>query len=289
MKSLAELKKQAWEIREANFSNQITFAYPNKTVPISFTGSECSLNCAHCGGHYLSNMVPLDKAKAVLKARGATSCLLSGGCENNGVVPLSKQLDFIHSLKGKYRLNTHLGLAKSEEIKQICSLVDLVSFDIVVDQETISEVYHLPYTVEDYKHTYTLLQKEAKSVVPHICIGLKGGEIKGEYQTLELLKELGAKKIVFIVFIPTKGTTYENRKPPELEEVGRVLATARIEFPDIPIYLGCMRPAGKYRGQLDLLAVQCGLNKIVIPTPPAVNYAKEKNLTIIREEECCAL
>lgn len=289
METIAALKQKAWQVRKENFADEIFFAYPNKTIPVSFTGSECSLNCAHCGGHYLSNMVPLEQAQAILEKRQATSCLLSGGCENNGVVPLAKQLAFIASLQGKYKLNTHLGLADETQIKAISRLVDLVSFDFVTDQATIEEVYHLPYTAEDYIRTYQLLKQETKQVVPHICVGLKGGEISGEYQTLEILKKLGAEKLVFIVFIPTKGTTYANRQPPLLEAVAKFFATARMMFADIPLYLGCMRPTGKYRSQLDLLAVECGFNKIVIPTPPAVKYAEQMGLMINKEEECCAL
>lgn len=289
MSALEELMKKAWQARTANFPPSIYFAYPNNTTPITLTGKSCDLDCAHCGGHYLEHMVSMEDAEETLKKKGSHSCLISGGCDHKGTVPLSEQIDFLEKLKkDNYRLNSHIGLASQEEIEGISKHVDVVSFDFVSDEETIREVYNLPHTAEDYINCYKAL-KEKTTVFPHICIGLKGGEIKGEYKTLEILEELGADALVFIVFIPTKGTAYANRQAPDLEEVGKVLATARIKFPHIPIFLGCMRPKGSYRGQLDLLAVKCGVNKIVIPAPSAVNYVEQLGWEIIRGQECCAL
>lgn len=288
MNSLEELTKKAWQVRVDNFPNSIYFAYPNRTTPITLTGKNCSLNCAHCGGHYLEHMVPWQEAEEVLQKKGSQSCLISGGCDSQGKVPLAQQIEFLAKLKGKYRLNSHVGLVSEEEINQITKFVNVVSFDFVSDQETIEEVYNLPHTVDDYIKCYQALRKKT-TVFPHVCIGLKGGEIKGEYKTLEILEKLGLDGLVFIVFIPTKGTTYENRQPPALEEVGKLLATARVKFPHIPIYLGCMRPKGRYRGELDLLAVKCGVNRIVIPAPPAVRYAESLGWKIEKGQECCVL
>jgi len=289
MEKLENLLKKAWEIRQENFSSIISFAYPNKTTPLTLTGTSCSLNCAHCGGHYLEHMIPWQNAEEVLAKRGATSCLISGGCDGQGKVPLAIQSEFLARLKQKnYRLNSHVGLVNKEEIEEISKYVDTVSFDFVADAQTIKEVYNLSHTIDDYIQCYKNLYAQT-TVFPHICIGLKGGEIKGEYETLEILEQLGVKGLVFIVFIPTKGTAYANCQPPSLEEVARVLATARIKFPHIPIYLGCMRPKGRYRGELDLLAVKSGINKIVIPSPPAVKYVQQLGWQIEKGEECCVL
>lgn len=288
MNNLEELMSKAWQIRKDNFPASIYFAYPNNTTPITLTGKSCDLDCAHCGGHYLEHMVDMSEAEEVLKKRGSSSCLLSGGCDHKGTVPLAEQIKFLEKLKRGYRLNSHLGLASQEEIDEVSKHVDVVSFDFVTDQETIQEVYNLPHTAQDYIDCYQAL-REKTTVFPHICIGLKGGEIKGEYQTLDILEKIGADALVFIVFIPTKGTTYQDRQPPALEEVGKVLAAARIKFPKIPIYLGCMRPKGRYRGELDLLAVKCGVNKIVIPAPPAVRYVEDLGWEIVKGQECCVL
>lgn len=288
MDSLEKIMHRAWQVRTENFPASIYFAYPNSTTPITLTGQSCDLDCAHCGGHYLEHMTPMEEAEEVLKKKGSQSCLISGGCDHKGTVPLAEQIKFLEKLKGEYRLNSHLGLATQEEIEEVSKHVDVVSFDFVSDEETIREVYNLPHTAQDYIDCYKAL-REKTTVFPHICIGLKGGEIKGEYRTLEILEEIGAEALVFIVFIPTKGTRYANKQAPDLEEVGKLLATARIKFPNIPIYLGCMRPKGRYRGELDLLAVKCGVNKIVIPAPTAVRYVEELGWEIVRGQECCVL
>ena len=60
-------------------------------------------------------------------------------------------------------------------------------------------------------------------------------------------------------------------------------------FPQVPLYLGCMRPGGRYRESLDQLALQAGINKIVQPVPALRQLASDLGLTVIRGEECCSL
>ncbi len=248
------------------------------------TGNSCDLNCAHCGGQYLKNMIPVEKAAEEIARQGSTSCLLSGGCSKQGSVSI--KLDSLKPALEGLKVNAHVGLITEEEIQAIYREVDVVSFDFLVDDLTIKEVYHLDKTGDDYIRTYQMLKRYTK-VVPHICIGLKGGEIRGEYQALDQLAKLGLDRLVFIIFIPTKGTIYADRKPPKLEEVVNIMAYARIMFPTIPIHLGCMRPRGRYRAEIDYYAVETGLNKLVNPTPPAIKRAKELGLQIINTEDCC--
>lgn len=278
----AEEWEVAWRIRQAHFPLAITFARPRKTAAISLTGDRCALNCAHCGRRYLRGMMPIEHADV----RGATSCLISGGCDAQGRVPVSGHLEQVRALRQGRRLNWHVGLIGDDEILQIAPYVDVVSFDLVGDDETIREVYGLDCGVVEYFQTYQLLQRHVR-VVPHITIGLRGGRISGEYAALERLQTLGAEVLVFLVLIPTRGTAYEHCAPPNVAEVGDLLATARKRLPDVPIYLGCMRPAGRYRDELDPIAIQAGVNKIVNPSPAAVALAEEKGLRVTWQEECC--
>ena len=124
---------------------------------------------------------------------------------------------------------------------------------------------------------------------PHICIGLKGGDIKGEYEIIKYLSKNPPNKVTFIVLIPTKGTEYENVNPPKLNEVADVLCEARISMPSTIINLGCMRPRGNYRNELDKIALDCGINKIVLPAKSVRNKANQMNLDIIETRECCVL
>lgn len=278
------LIEQGWATRLANFPPEITFDYPVRTESISLTGTACALDCAHCGGHYLKGM----KGVGELRTGSASSFLISGGCTPDGRVPFLSQTKLLQEAKAKARLNFHVGLIGKEEIPALQELADVVSFDFVADAQTIEEVYHLKKTPEDYKDAYRRLRQAVK-VMPHLTLGLKGGEWQGEEKALEALEELGLEGLAFLVFVPTPGTRYADRQPPAVEEVVAFLARARLRFPHVPLSLGCMRPKGKYRQILDEAAVALGINRLVLPTPRARALATGRGLAVVKGEECCAL
>lgn len=278
----------AWQIRRQNFAPILFVSRPQKTESISVTGSFCALKCAHCGGHYLSQMTDLSSLQRTEDIKG-TSCLISGGCDLNGKVQVLPHLKALKNLKGTHRYNFHVGLVSEEEIKAIAPLADVVSFDFLGDAATIKDTLKLHKTVEDYAKCYSLLRTHCQHVAPHICIGLHGGEIRGEYEAVKTLKKIGLEKLIFIVFIPTKGTEYAESQPPKLAEVIAFLSWARQELPTIPLIMGCMRPGGKYRRQLDEAAIECGINGIVQPVSSAIKKAQELGLIMEENKECCAL
>lgn len=291
MEQLDALVQHAWEVRQAHFADELFFDFPALTESISLTGQSCALNCAHCEGHYLKGM----RSVAEIKAQGSPnsnyafrSALISGGCTLEGKVPFTQQLDFLHKLKQEVRLNFHVGLLDKNEILLLRDLANVVSFDFVADSETIQEVYGLKRGLEDYSRVYQAL-REVVPVMPHLTLGLRGGQWGGEEKALDALEELGLDGLIFNVFIPTPGTRYALKQPLPVEEVIRFLAGARMRFPDISLALGCMRPKGRYRQILDEAAVALGLNRIVMPTPGARRLAGELGLRVIRGEECCAL
>jgi uncharacterized radical SAM superfamily protein len=106
---------------------------------------------------------------------------------------------------------------------------------------------------------------------------------------LDLLAQVGVEELVFIVFIPTPGTPYAACPVPEVEQVALLLAEARQRFPSAVLRLGCMRPRGAYRAQLDPLAVRAGLNAIVSPAREGRAEAASLGLTPIETRECCVL
>ena len=300
---------QAWQVRQANFPPEIGFDTPRRTLAVSVTGTACALDCAHCGRHYLQHMVslpqvarqypaaieglapaaggqPLDDGSPAARLQQSTSLLISGGCDAQGRVPVTACLDALRRLRPGRRLNWHVGLIDEADLAAIRPLVDVVSFDFVGDDETIRQVYGLKRTVADYVACYQQL-RAAVPVVPHLTIGLRGGDIHGERQALRLLGELGASALVFLVFIPTPGTRYSRRRPPAVEDVAAILTEARLLFPTTPLILGCMRPGGSYRSHLDTLAVHCGINRLVNPALAARRTAKELGLRVVASEECC--
>lgn len=291
MKPLDVLVQQAWEVRQAHFVDEIFFDFPTLTESITLTGQSCALNCAHCGGHYLKGMRSISDIKAqrsVNSNYAFRSALISGGCTLDGKVPFTQQLDFLHKLKEGVRLNFHVGLLDGEEILLLKDLANVVSFDFVADPETIQEVYGLKKGLEDYSRVYKAL-REVVPVMPHLTLGLRGGQWGGEEKALDVLEELGLDGLIFNVFIPTPGTRYAQKTPLPVEEVIRFLAGARRRFPDLSLVLGCMRPKGRYRQILDEASVALGLNRLVMPTPGARRLAGELGLRVIRGEECCAL
>jgi len=276
--------EHAWRVRAANFPPVIGADYPLKTLVVSLTGDRCELDCAHCGGHYLRHMVPVWDADP----QGATSCLISGGSDRAGRVPVMSHLDLVERLRPGRIMNWHVGLIRKAEFEAISHHVDIISFDFVGDDETIAEVYGLDAQAGDYAATYELLRGYA-TVVPHITVGLRGGSISHEYGALDTLEKLGVDGLVFLVLVPTRGTRYADCRPPAVENVAELFVEARVRFPAAPIHLGCMRPRGEYRERLDQLAVLAGVNVIVNPSAGALSLAREMGLTVDRREECCAV
>ncbi len=276
--------QRAWHIRTKHFSPQIDFARPNQTLAVSLTGDRCALHCAHCAGYYLKGMVPIEDADA----RGRSSCLISGGCDAYGKVPVTSHMSNVAALRPGRVLNWHVGMISETDMRTIAPFVDIVSFDFVGDSETIHEVYGLGYSAEDYASTYAMLRRHG-AVVPHLTLGLRGGVFSGEDAALRMLQSMGLDALVLLIFRPTAGTRYADCQPPPLEEVAAFMLRARCELPDTPIYLGCMRPGGCYRRELDPLAVRAGINTIVNPAPSAVRQARELGLSIQWRDECCVI
>lgn len=284
MNTLEQTLRRAWEVRRTHFPDEITWSWPLDTAVLSLTGSHCALDCAHCGGHYLRGMRPIWDAEP----DGSHSCLVSGGCDSTGRVPVLAHLDRVRAWREGRRMNWHVGFVSEAEMETIAPLVDVISFDFVGDEATVREVYGLEHGIETYVETYGLLRRYARTL-PHVTIGLRGGELGHERRAFELLRELGADGLVLLVFIPTPGTRYADRQPPAVPAVAELVAEARLSFPDVPLYLGCMRPKGRYRDDLDPLAVRAGVNVLVSPSRPARRVADELGLAVREMRECCVL
>lgn len=283
---LETLLERAWQTRLEHSARVIQFDCPLDTAVISLTGAHCALDCAHCGRHYLQQMIPIWEAVERVSAT-TPSLLISGGCDAQGRVPVLPHLAEVAALRPGRQLNWHVGLIGEAEAQAIAPYADVISLDFVGDDETIHQVYGLDKTVADYVASYQLLRAHAR-VVPHVTIGLRGGELGHERPALARLAQLGLDALVFLVFMPTPGSRYANRQPPDAAQAATILAQARLCFPDKPIYLGCMRPKGRYRDELDPLAIRAGVNKIVSPARPAERLAERLGLAVTRGRQCCA-
>jgi uncharacterized radical SAM superfamily protein len=255
------------------------FVYPSDTVPVTLTGEECALDCRHCNRHYLGHMVPY----GVAKRRECKSVLVSGGCDSGGEVPLVRYLYVLEELRERdVRVIAHTGLIKKENARKIAPYVDAVSFDFVGNDETVQEIYKLDKGVGDFEESFRALKGAGIRVFPHITIGLHRGKVKGETEALSRIGgNGGAPAVVFNVFIPTKGTELENCEPPQVDEVLEVLRQAKSILPGTGLYLGCMRPGGEYRKELDRAVLKGKLVERIVK--PGVRVDGE------RLTECCIL
>lgn len=293
-----EKRQQASDVRATRFPREIVFARPSSTIAISVTGQQCALDCAHCGRHYLAGMRPVSHALEVVRERRPKSVLLSGGCDLAGKVPLGEWPRRMAESAPGVRINCHAGLVSDAEADEIAQWADVVSFDVTTDQRVINQVYGLHRSPEEYMASYISLAKRVPTV-PHVCIGLakpsESSPAQSEIGALEAILNTvtsGAAPlppaIVFIVFAPTPRTRMADVAAPEPGLVRDIIAEARLMFPDTFINLGCMRPGGAYRGALDLMAIDAGVNLIVQPAPEAVERARALGLGIVQTDECCA-
>jgi len=299
MSSFLEL---ALKLKNENFGNQIKIYIPNKRFPaISITGDDCALECEHCNKKYLKGMnkilnkEDLERFLFTHFKKGGVGALISGGCEPDGSVPLLEFLDSIRLVKEKTNLiiNTHTGLLNEETAKKLAEAgVDIVSFDVTMDEEVIKKIYHLNKDPEDYKKSIEYLKSYNLNIVPHICIGLFYGKIRKELEAIKFLKESGINPslIVLIVLIPPKNSnTKFNRLNPI--DIAKVIAIIRFVFPNTEISLGCMRPRGKTKTQIEKSAILAGITRIEIPSIETLKWLKQKHPDIKFQffSACCAI
>jgi len=277
----------AYKEKKRKFGNLIKIYIPNKRFPaISITGSECSLHCEHCNKKYLDGMKPIlnnSELKSYLLElykKDGVGILLSGGCLPDGSVPLIKFLDTIKEIKKKTNLiiNAHTGLLNEETAKQLALAgVDIVSFDVTMDKEVINNIYHLNKDIDDYKKAISLMQKYEINIVPHICIGLFYGKIHKELETIKFLKESGLDPslIVLIALIPPNNSV-NNFLRPQPSDIAS---------------LGCMRPRGEVKLDIEKYAIKAGINRIEIPSKNTLKWVKKNDPDVIFNffSACCAI
>jgi uncharacterized radical SAM superfamily protein len=264
---------------------------------ISVTGKGCALNCKHCGGKVLETMHPAKTPEelyslcARLKSEGALGCLISGGCLPDGSVPIDKFIDAIRKVKREFRLTifVHVGIISFERAESLKEAgVDAALIDIIGDDETIREIYKLKMTVRDYENSLKALSQAGLNFVPHIIVGLHYGKLKGELHALRMISKYDPTALVIIAFMPIHGTEMENVEPPKPTDIAKVIAMARLMFPEKPIALGCMRPKGKHRAFTDVLAIKAGVNAIAFPAEEAIKYAEKQGFKVHFSSFCCS-
>lgn len=291
-KPLEKLFSEARSISD----KKITF-YKNAFVPISITGEKCELNCKHCSKIYLKHMLKAENQKSLinlclkLQNLGNRGIVLSGGCTKEGIVPLHRFSNAIRRIKEETSLITlaHTGVVDYNKAKLLGEAgLDGALVDVVGSSLTTKEIFGIEICPNQYVKTLEALNaSKIRKISPHIIVGLHYGKIRGEIKALSLLKNTRLDTIVIVVLIPTKATPLENIKPPSPEDVGRIVAIAKLMYPDIHISLGCVRPGGIYRGKIDEFAIKAGASKVAIPSTKAKLVAKELGLKMKEYKQMC--
>ncbi len=271
--------------------------YPGKGFPsVSTTGRSCSLSCKHCAGRYLEGMAPVTDPEELLTfARaladsGGSGFLLSGGCDAEGRVRLGRFAPAIREIKSTtgLKVNAHVGLTPRGELEALfASGVDTFSVDVYGDDRTVAEVLGIAAKASDYVSVVGHLTDMGAHVAPHVCVGIRGGNIGHERAAVEMMAPMAPEALVLISFIPTKGTEYASRPPPRGGDIVSLVSFARSRLPLTRLSLGCMR--SKKDRSWELEAVRAGLDGIVLPSEETVRAAAALGYTVRKKDACCAL
>jgi len=308
---LRDLQAEAFRIRKENFGDELTFSIPgvisyhsdevlspkNRFAAISVTGKQCVLQCGHCRGKLLESMLPAQTPDILvqvtdrLRSEGALGVLISGGADEHGEVPLQRFIPTIARIKQRapdFRVIVHTGLLRKETAAGLKEAgIDQILIDVIGDDDTIREVYHLNKRVEDYEETLLMLKDMGHRLAPHIIIGHHFGEIRGEWRALEIISRVGVETIVLVVFKPIVSSGKITLPHPD--DVSRMAAVARLQNPLTPIRMGCIRPAHPRKGKMEKGCVDSGVNTIAYPLQGTIEYAKEIGLQTRFVEMCCSL
>jgi len=288
-----------------NPGKRITFYVPGmfrldgvcgKYPAISITGSRCALNCDHCKGKILESMTPATSSRRLVDTclamaeKGNTGVLISGGCDRDGRLPWPEFAPAISEIKARTRLfvSVHSGLL---DLDTACRLkeagVDQALIDVIGDDQTFRDVYHVPFGVSRIEESLESLQKAGLPTVPHIVCGLFHGRIQGEWNALEMIARFEVDALVVVSLMRLRGTPFANAPLPPAEAVAGLISAARRRLPTVPISLGCARQRGNPR--LELLALDAGVNRLALPSDEVIQEAQRRGLDIRYQQTCCSV
>ncbi|MDR3391064.1 MAG: radical SAM protein [Sulfuriferula sp.] len=280
-------------------SSEITGCGKSAWPAISITGGDCKLQCDHCKAKILEPMIaartPEDLWRVVNEqiSGGAQGMLLTGGSNHRNEVEYDDYYSTIRKIKDTFpdfKIAMHTALVDMDIARRMeDSGIDAAMMDVIGSQDTITQVYHLRRTVDDFEKTLEYLVSTKLKVVPHIVLGLHYGHMLGEWNALEIIQRHKPQAVVLVVVMPFYAP--ENRPfiTPESKEIGRFFMDARAALPDVPLLLGCARPPGKVKMEIDSYAVMAGLNGLAHPTDGMVELAVRLERDVRVTPACCSI
>jgi lipoyl synthase len=271
----------------------------NAWPAVSITGGDCKLQCDHCKAAILEPMIPARTPEELWRVvnelidDGAHGLLLTGGSNHRNEVEYAPYYETIRRIKDRhpeFRIAAHAALMDADSALSMAQAgVDVAMMDVIGAQETITNVYHLRRSVDDFEATLENLVRTPMRVVPHIVIGLHYGRMLGEWRALEIIQRHLPDAVVLVVVMPFYAPEKKPFETPDPVEVGRFFRSARKALPDTPLLLGCARPPGEARMQIDTYAVMAGLDGIAHPADGAVELAARLGRRVRVTPACCSI
>lgn len=266
---------------------------------ISITGSDCKLQCDHCKGRILAPMTPArtpDELWRVVNERvagGARGMLLTGGSNHRNEVEYAPYYPTLRRIKDSFPgfgIALHTALVDRDTALRLeaCG-IDTAMMDIIGAQDTLTQVYHLRRTVADFERSLANLAATRMRVVPHIVIGLHYGKMLGEWHALAMLRRHAVSAVVLVVAMPFYAPPERPFVTPDGAAVGRFLIEARQSLPGTPLLLGCARPAGRLKLEIESYALMAGLDGVAHPSEGMPELARAIGRPVRIMPECCSM
>ena len=305
MRDLEERLKHARENSWKHLGKSITFYLPGMfhynglkgAYPaLSITGAECQLQCDHCQAKILEPMPPAVEPDVLvhtckrLAEKGCLGVLISGGCDTRGRLPWKRFLGAISQVKMDTDLyvSVHCGLLDKDTARGLKDAgVDQALLDVIGDDETYRSIYHVDFGVEAICQTLEALNHAALPVVPHVICGLYYGQMRSEKQALRIISDFEIEQLVIVALMAIRGTPAGSSQGPSAEDVAEVIVEARELMPWVRTSFGCARQRGNE--QMELLAIEGGVNRMALPSDAAIERAREYGLSIRYQRTCCSV
>ena len=266
---------------------------------VSITGGECKLQCDHCKAKILEPMIPARSPEDLWRVvneiveGGGQGMLLTGGSNHQNHVEYDTYYSTIRRIKDEFpefKIAMHTALVNEDIAKSMeQSGIDAAMMDVIGSQDTITQVYHLRRTVDDFEATLEHLVNTKMKVVPHIVVGLHYGRLLGEWNALEMISRHLPDAVVLVVVMPFYAPESRPFVTPDTSSVGRFFMDARKALPTTPLLLGCARPPGRAKMQIDAYAVMAGLNGMAHPSDGMVELAARLERRVKVTPACCSI
>ena len=266
---------------------------------VSITGGECKLACDHCKAKILEPMIPARTPQDLWRVvnqkidLGAQGMLLTGGSNHRNEVEYASFYFTIRRIKDTFptfKIALHTALVDLDIARRMEDAgIDVAMMDVIGAQDTITQVYHLRRSVDDFERSLAYLVGTRMRVVPHIVLGLHYGQFLGEWHALDIVSRHRPDALVLVVVMPHYAPQDRSFATPDAHEVGRFFMDARAALPQTPLLLGCARPAGRVKSQIDAYAVMAGLNGIAHPADGMVELAARLGRDVRVTPACCSI